>query len=77
RTAEDLRAAARRCPLDRMLIETDAPYLAPIPHRGRPNQPAYVTHVAEALAAAIDVPIEVVADATDANAVIAFRLPAP
>ena len=48
--AEDLREAARRVPDDRILAETDAPYLAPPPHRGRPNQPAYVMRTLEALA---------------------------
>jgi TatD DNase family protein len=42
--------AARWCPIDRLLVETDSPYLAPTPHRGRPNQPAYVTHVARFIA---------------------------
>lgn len=50
RNATDLQDVARRVPLDRMLVETDAPYLAPVPHRGRENQPAYVLHVAEQLA---------------------------
>jgi TatD DNase family protein len=43
-------AVAARAPLDRVLVETDTPYLAPVPHRGRPNQPAWVVHVAQALA---------------------------
>jgi TatD DNase family protein len=50
KTAEDLRQVATRVPLDRLLIETDAPYLAPIPHRGKPNEPRYVAHVAECIA---------------------------
>ena len=48
--AEDLRAAARMTPADRMLCETDAPYLAPVPHRGKRNEPAYVVRVVETLA---------------------------
>lgn len=48
--AEDLRAAAACVPLDRILLETDAPYLAPIPHRGKRNEPAYVAHTARRLA---------------------------
>ncbi|MFB3815494.1 MAG: TatD family hydrolase [Terriglobales bacterium] len=48
--AEDLRAAAREVPLDRLLIETDSPYLAPVPHRGRRNEPAYVKEVAQHIA---------------------------
>jgi TatD DNase family protein len=77
KNAEPLREAARLCPLDRMLIETDAPYLAPIPHRGRPNQPSWVTHVAEALAATTNRTLREIAEATDHSAVIAFRLPLP
>lgn len=50
RNATALKEVARRCPLDRMLIETDAPYLAPVPHRGKRNEPAYVRHVAEEIA---------------------------
>ncbi|MEZ5263096.1 MAG: TatD family hydrolase [Acidimicrobiales bacterium] len=46
KTADELRAATRLCPLERLLIETDAPYLAPVPMRGRRNQPAYVVHTA-------------------------------
>jgi len=77
KNADDLREAARRTPLDRLLIETDAPYLAPIPHRGRPNQPAYVTHVAAGVAVATGRTVDEIAVATDHNAVIAFRLPLP
>ena len=51
KTAEDVRDAARLCPLDRLLVETDAPFLAPVPHRGRPNEPALVAVVGEALSA--------------------------
>ena len=50
KTATDLHDAARLCPIERMLAETDSPYLAPVPHRGKPNRPAYVTHVVQALA---------------------------
>ncbi|EGJ10354.1 MULTISPECIES: TatD family hydrolase [Rubrivivax] len=50
RNAEELRAVALEVPLDRCLIETDSPYLAPVPHRGRTNEPAYVAHVAARLA---------------------------
>jgi TatD DNase family protein len=48
--AEEVRAVAARVPLDRLLIETDCPFLAPVPHRGRRNEPAYVAHVADKLA---------------------------
>lgn len=50
RNAEELRDVAVQVPLDRMLIETDSPYLAPVPHRGKPNEPRYVVQVAEKLA---------------------------
>ena len=48
--AENIRAAARQVPVDRMLIETDSPFLAPVPHRGKRNEPAFVLHTAEAIA---------------------------
>ncbi|HEY5664312.1 MAG TPA: TatD family hydrolase [Ilumatobacter sp.] len=72
KTATDVQAAARLVPIDRMLIETDAPYLAPIPHRGTTNQPAYVVHTARYLADLRDVPLDAVASATTANAGVAF-----
>ena len=50
KAADDLRAAAAATPAERLLVETDAPYLAPVPYRGKPNQPAYVTHTAQYLA---------------------------
>lgn len=67
RNAESLRAVARFVPLDRLLIETDSPYLAPVPHRGRTNQPAYVCHVAEQVAALRDMSVEAIGDVTSAN----------
>ena len=51
RQAQALRETVRGVPVDRLMVETDAPYLAPVPHRGRPNRPAWVVHVAEAVAA--------------------------
>jgi TatD DNase family protein len=66
--ADDVRAAAAACPLDRVLVETDAPYLAPVPHRGRENEPALVVDVGAALAAAVGRPVEAVAAATAATA---------
>lgn len=67
RNAEDLRDVAREVPLDRCLIETDSPYLAPVPYRGKINSPAYVPHVAAQLAALKGLPVERVAEATTAN----------
>ena len=67
-SAEDLRAAARVCPLDRLLVETDSPYLAPVPNRGKRNQPAWVPFVGEAVAAAMGVSPDEVADASWRNA---------
>ena len=67
RNAAELKAVARRVPLERMLIETDSPYLAPAPFRGKTNQPAYVRHVAEEIARLREVPLETVASATTAN----------
>lgn len=55
-------------PLDRILLETDAPFLAPVPHRGEKNEPAYVAEVAKWLAAKLELPLEKVAEATTANA---------
>jgi TatD DNase family protein len=75
--ADDVRAAAAVCPLDRALVETDSPYLAPVPHRGRPNRPEYVPAVGEALAAAMGVPVSAVAEATWATAERLYRLAGP
>ena len=72
--AEDLREAARRVPDDRILAETDAPYLAPPPHRGRPNQPAYVMRTLEVLAAERGVAPAVLEAQIDANATRVFGL---
>ncbi len=65
--ADDVRAAAAACPPDRILVETDAPYLTPVPHRGRENEPALVVDVGVALAAAVGRPLEMVAAATRAT----------
>lgn len=72
KSAADVQAAARLVPLDRMLIETDAPYLAPVPHRGSTNQPAWVVHTAQFLADLRDEPFDVLADATHTNGLSAF-----
>jgi TatD DNase family protein len=74
RNAGGLREAVRDVPLDRLLVETDAPYLAPVPHRGRRNEPAHVRLVAEAVAAVRDAPLASIAAATTANARRLFRL---
>jgi TatD DNase family protein len=67
RNAEELREVARWVPLERCLIETDSPYLAPVPYRGKTNQPAYVPHVAAQLAALKGLSVEEVAAATTTN----------
>jgi len=74
KSAGDVRAAAALCPLDRMLVETDAPFLAPVPHRGRTNEPALVPVVGAALAAARGVGVDEVEAATWGNAEAVFRL---
>jgi TatD DNase family protein len=76
KAADDLRAAAALCPLDRVLVETDSPYLAPVPHRGRPNRPALVPLVGAAVAAAMGRPVEDVAAASWDNASRVYRLDA-
>ena len=72
--APEVQAAARECPLERMLIETDSPYLAPVPHRGKPNRPAWVPHVGRFIADLRDVDPAAVADATSTNAAALFGL---
>ncbi|QQR70081.1 MAG: TatD family hydrolase [Alphaproteobacteria bacterium] len=67
RNAQALREIIRDIPLDRLLIETDAPFLAPIPHRGRVNEPGYVIHTAASLAELKGVPLAELASATTAN----------
>jgi TatD DNase family protein len=67
KSAKDLKEVARRVPLERMLIETDSPYLAPMPHRGKRNEPAYVRHVAEEIAGLRGIPLEQVGAATSKN----------
>jgi len=74
KNAVALKDVAQRVPLDRMLIETDAPYLAPVPFRGKRNQPAYVPHVAAEIARLRGVPVETVARATTANFFNLFRI---
>jgi len=76
RNADELREVAREVPLDRCLIETDSPYLAPVPRRGKTNCPAYVPHVAAKLAEIKGLPLADVAAATSANFERLFGLPA-
>jgi len=76
RNADALREVARWVPLERCLIETDAPYLAPVPYRGKINSPAYVPQVAAALAQVKGLPLEEVARATSANFERLFDVPA-
>ena len=74
KTAGDLREVARMVPLDRCLIETDSPYLAPVPHRGKTNSPAYVPWVARQIAQLKGLPVEEVAQATSGNFERLFRV---
>ena len=72
KTAHELREAALLCPLDKILIETDSPFLAPIPHRGRPNEPAHVGLVGTAIADLRGLDVAEFAAITSANALAAF-----
>ena len=67
RNAEELRAIVRDLPLDRLLVETDAPYLAPVPHRGKRNEPAYVAATAAAIAELKGLDLQHLAEITSAN----------
>ena len=71
--AEALRVSAGAAPADRLLVETDSPYLAPVPHRGKRNEPAYVATVVERLAAARGVAPEIIERETDRNFDLLFR----
>lgn len=75
RNASDLREVAAYVPLDRCLVETDSPYLAPVPHRGKTNTPAWVPHVAAELARVKKLSAEAVADATSRNFETLFGVP--
>lgn len=78
--SEDLRAVARTVPLDRMMIETDSPFLAPLPHRGRRNEPAYLARTAEHLAQTLGLRVEDLRARTSETAIRRFgldRLPPP
>jgi TatD DNase family protein len=77
KNAHAIKDVARRVPLERLLIETDSPYLAPVPHRGHRNEPAYVPHVAAEIARLRGEPMETIARATSENFFRLFRLPDP
>lgn len=74
RNAVELKEIAQKIPLDRMLIETDSPFLAPIPFRGKPNEPAYVRYVAEHIAELRSISFEEVAEQTTENFKRLFKL---
>jgi TatD DNase family protein len=75
KTADELRATAATLPLDRLLVETDSPYLAPVPLRGKRNEPAFVAHTAACLAGLLGVPLQTLAERTTGNAFALFGLP--
>jgi TatD DNase family protein len=75
KSAKELQAVAKAVPLERMLIETDSPYLAPVPHRGKMNEPGYVAHVAEFIATLKDVSLRDVAQQTTDNFFNLFKVP--
>lgn len=77
KTAHELREVARFVPLDRCLIETDSPYLAPVPYRGKTNSPAYVPYVARQIAELKSLSVETIAEATSRNFERLFQLPQP
>ena len=72
KNAVELKQVAATIPLDKILIETDSPYLAPVPFRGKLNQPAYVIHVAEEIARLRNVPLDIIGLATSDNFVRLF-----
>lgn len=73
RNAEDLREVARKVPLDRLLIETDSPYLAPVPHRGKPNEPRHVFHVADTVAGLRGISVDRLSQQTSDNFFALFK----
>ena len=76
KNAEELREAARLTPLDRLLVETDSPYLAPVPYRGKRNEPAYVVETARRLAEIKGMGLEELAEATTRNVARLFGIEA-
>ena len=77
RNAEALREVAKKVPPDRLLVETDSPYLAPVPYRGKTNEPAFVRYVADCLANTRQVPVEAIAELTTRNFFTLFKHAAP
>jgi TatD DNase family protein len=75
KNAGDVAEVARRLPLDRLLVETDGPYLAPIPHRGRTNKPEYIPLIVEAIARLRETSVDEIAEATTRNTERLFGLP--
>lgn len=75
KNATILQEVARKVPLDKMLLETDSPYLAPVPHRGKPNLPGYVRYVGEFIAQLRNEPVEKIAEQTTKNFFTLFRPP--
>jgi len=74
KNAKSIKEVAKSVPLDRILIETDAPYLSPVPYRGKTNEPAYVRYVAEEIARLRNLPVEAVAQATTENFCRLFKV---
>ncbi len=77
KNAQALKQVAQLVPLHKVLVETDSPYLAPIPFRGKTNQPGYVRHVAEEVARLRDIPLQTLIDATTANFFTLFKHATP
>jgi TatD DNase family protein len=77
KNAKDVQDVARRVPIERLLIETDSPYLAPVPYRGKPNEPAYVSYVGRFIAQLREQPEEAVAEATTENFFRLFKIARP
>jgi TatD DNase family protein len=73
KNAAIVKEVAQKCPLDRLLVETDSPYLAPAPYRGKPNEPAYVRYVAEEIARLRSLPVDAVHQATTDNFFSLFK----
>lgn len=76
KNADDTRSVARMTPLDRLLVETDGPFLTPVPHRGKRNEPAYIPYMVDRLASLKQLSTDAMAQITTENAMRLFRLPA-